>query len=104
MSEISTEFAFAPEFVVVRKPWQRPETFDCVICLQTREFQWREQRLTRASRMVCDACALKWGNHLGGRYRATRGDRRQFQRLSALTNALVWEIHNGKNRRRFASF
>jgi hypothetical protein len=86
--------------IVLRRrpePAAPPPLFVCVIC-QTeirppRHFQ-REGEKDRAP--ICNSCAEHWAAHRFRPFGLTRGDKRRTQRLSAITQALNWEVHNGK--------
>jgi hypothetical protein len=94
----------ADEFPIVirRRPEPpRPPPFECAICVRTVEAnQWAMERdFPRYRPPVCESCQRHWASMTRLRPSGiTRGDHRNLLRLSAITQALNWEIHNGNGR------
>ena len=88
--------AFYCEPVVTRRPRppqpDLPPPFKCVICEHlTRSEVGRTQRPP-----ICSRCALQASQPLGRWSGTTNGDYRVLMRLRAITNALQWEVYNGR--------
>ncbi|TIU58788.1 MAG: hypothetical protein E5W35_02320 [Mesorhizobium sp.] len=94
--------AIEPDFEILRRPEPpRPPPYDCVICCRTIEAdRWTMQRdFPRYQPPVCEPCQRRWASLTRRRPpRITRGDHRNLLRLSALIQALNWEVINGNGR------
>lgn len=93
--------------VVRREPPPGPPPFDCAVCGRTvaPDLWQRWKRWPDFDRPpVCNACVRHWSNLSRLRYpRCSRDDMAALHRLSAMLNALNWEIWNGRyGKRRLA--
>lgn len=90
-----------PEPLVRLKPESERQRryVNCLICGgYTADYAMDDPR-TKAGSLVCRNCASHWGRSLGlSAGKPTRGDRRVYQRLSAVVEAIIWETKNGKFR------
>lgn len=98
------DFAYEPEFEVRRKPQIQIPPFECVVCEQIiRDNQW-SIRDRQNKPPICGTCVRHWGKTPTMRH-LTRNDKLAFYRLSAVTERLNWEIHNGYfGKRRFTAW
>lgn len=89
-------------FELLRRPDPpRPPPFECVICSRVIEAdKWTIERdFPRWRPPVCEGCQRRYASLTRLRPpRITRGDHRNLLRMSALINALNWEIFNGNGR------
>jgi hypothetical protein len=86
------------DFQITRRPEPPlPPAFQCAACERVIEpDRWHPDRHREP---LCAYCERNWSKVPSLRPAGiTRGDHRILMRLSAITNALAWEVINGKDR------